>query len=133
MTWEYLLIGLAIGIAIGAAAMRFGNREIRDQQVMQNELEKSKVELDEYHKELMGHFAHSAKLLDNMAKDYHRLYQHMLKSPENLLPGAPEQDSPFSYRLTGSEADNDQVPVQMPRDYFDDASSLLSGKCQACK
>lgn len=26
MTWEYALIGLVVGIVIGAVAMRFGNR-----------------------------------------------------------------------------------------------------------
>ena len=52
MTWEYALIGLVVGIAIGAVAMRFGNRKLRDQQVMKNELEKSKAELDEYRQEL---------------------------------------------------------------------------------
>lgn len=95
---------------------------------MKNELEKSKAELDEYRQELVGHFARSAELLDNMATDYRQLYQHMAKSSNNLLPDMPEQDNPFNYRLTGSEADNDQVPVQMPRDYSDGASGLLRGE-----
>jgi len=128
MTWEYAVIGLVVGIAIGAVAMRFGNRKLRNQQVMKNELEKSKAELDEYRQELVGHFARSAELLDNMATDYRQLYQHMAKSSNNLLPDMPEQDNPFNYRLTGSEADNDQVPVQMPRDYSDGASGLLRGE-----
>lgn len=128
MTWEYAVIGLVVGIAIGAVAMRFGNRKLRDQQVMKNELEKSKAERDEYRQELVGHFARSAELLDNMATDYRQLYQHMAKSSNNLLPDMPEQDNPFNYRLTGSEADNDQVPVQMPRDYSDGASGLLRGE-----
>ena len=128
MTWEYAVIGLVVGIAIGAVAMRFGNRKLRDQQVMKNELEKSKAELDEYRQELVGHFARSAELLDNMATDYRQLYLHMAKSSNNLLPDMPEQDNPFNYRLTGSEADNDQVPVQMPRDYSDGASGLLRGE-----
>jgi uncharacterized membrane-anchored protein YhcB (DUF1043 family) len=119
MTWEYALIGLVVGIAIGAVAMRFGNRKLRDQQVMQNEIDKSKAELEEYRQELVGHFARSAELLDNMATDYRQLYQHMAKSSNNLLP--------FNYRLTGSEADNDQAPVEMPRDYSDGASGLLRG------
>lgn len=42
MTWEYALIGLVVGVVIGAVAMRFGNRKLRQQQVLQNELEKSK-------------------------------------------------------------------------------------------
>lgn len=42
MTWEYALIGLVVGIIIGAVAMRFGNRKLRQQQALQYELEKNK-------------------------------------------------------------------------------------------
>jgi hypothetical protein len=67
MTWEYALIGLVVGIIIGAVAMRFGNRKLRQQQALQFELEKNKAELEEYREELVSHFARSAELLDNMA------------------------------------------------------------------
>jgi uncharacterized membrane-anchored protein YhcB (DUF1043 family) len=86
MTWEYALIGLVVGIIIGAVAMRFGNRKLRQQQALQFELEKNKAELEEYREELVSHFARSAELLDNMAHDYRQLYQHMAKSSSNLLP-----------------------------------------------
>jgi uncharacterized membrane-anchored protein YhcB (DUF1043 family) len=107
--------------------MRFGNSKLRQQQVLQNELDKSKTELEEYRQELVGHFARSAELLDNMARDYRQLYQHMAKSSNNLLPDLPMQDNPFRYRLTEAEADNDQAPVEMPRDYSEGASGLLRG------
>jgi uncharacterized membrane-anchored protein YhcB (DUF1043 family) len=45
MTWEYALIGLVVGVIIGAVAMRFGNRKLRQQQAMQYELEKIKQNL----------------------------------------------------------------------------------------
>ncbi|MGM3172749.1 Z-ring associated protein ZapG [Dickeya lacustris] len=126
MTWESALIGFAIGIIIGAVAMRFGNRKLRQQQALQNELEKKKSELDAYRQELVSHFASSAELLDKMARDYRQLYQHMAKSSNNLLPDVPVQDNPFRYRLTEAESDNDQAPVDMPpRDYSDGASGLL--------
>ncbi len=67
MTWEYALIGLVVGIIIGAVAMRFGNRKLRQQQALQYELEKNKARLDEYREELVSHFARSAELLDTMA------------------------------------------------------------------
>lgn len=80
MTWEYALIGLVVGIIIGAVAMRFGNRKLRQQQALQYELEKNKAELDEYREEtLVSHFARSAELLDTMAHDYRQLYQHMVE------------------------------------------------------
>lgn len=124
MTWEYALIGLVVGLISGALAMRFGNRKLRQQQALQDELEKSKTDLDQYRQELVNHFARSAELLDNMAKDYRQLYQHIATSSNNLLPDMPAHDNPFRYRLT--EADNDQAPVEIPpRDYSEGASGLL--------
>lgn len=127
MTWEYALIGLVVGLIIGAIAMRFGNSKLRQQQALQYELEKSKKELVEYREELVSHFARSAELLDNMANDYRQLYQHMAKSSSNLLPDVSAEANPFLARLNESEASNDQTPVQMPRDYSEGASGLLRG------
>lgn len=128
MTWEYALIGLLVGLIIGALAMRFGNSKLREQRSMQYELEKTKAELADYRDELTNHFAQSAELLDNMARDYRQLYQHMAKGSNDLLPNLPGEKNPFAYQLTEAEADNDQAPVQMPRDYSDGASGLLRGE-----
>ncbi|HBV40682.1 MAG TPA: DUF1043 domain-containing protein [Erwinia sp.] len=128
MTWEYALIGLVAGVIIGALAMRFGNKKLREQRSQQYELEKTKAELADYREELTSHFAQSAELLDNMARDYRQLYQHMAKGSNDLLPNLPGEKNPFAYQLTESEADNDQVPVQMPRDYPDSATGLLRGE-----
>ena len=125
MTWEYALIGLVVGLIIGALAMRFGNKKLREQRSLQYELEKTKAELADYREELTSHFAQSAELLDNMARDYRQLYQHLAKGSNDLLPNLPGEKNPFAYQLTGSEADNDQSPIQMPRDYPDSASGLL--------
>jgi uncharacterized membrane-anchored protein YhcB (DUF1043 family) len=113
--------------------MRFGNKKLREQRSQQYELEKTKAELADYREELTSHFAQSAELLDNMARDYRQLYQHMAKGSNDLLPNLPGEKNPFAYQLTESEADNDQVPVQMPRDYPDSASGLLRGDRAAQK
>lgn len=128
MTWEYALIGLVVGIVIGAVTMRFGNKKLRQQQELQKDLDNSKKQLEGYRQELVGHFAHSAELLDNMARDYRQLYQHMAKSSNSLMPDLPMQDNPFRYQLTEAEANNDQAPVAMPRDYSEGASGLLRGE-----
>ncbi|MEI2265347.1 Z-ring associated protein ZapG [Erwinia sp. CGal63] len=128
MTWEYGLIGLVAGLIIGALVMRFGNKKLREQRSQQYELEKTKAELADYREELTSHFAQSAELLDNMARDYRQLYQHMAKGSNSLLPNLPGEKNPFAYQLTESEADNDQAPVQMPRDYPDSATGLLRGE-----
>lgn len=58
----------------------FWQQKLREQRSMQYELEKSKAELADYREELTNHFAQSAELLDNMARDYRQLYQHMAKA-----------------------------------------------------
>ncbi|MDC9595809.1 Z-ring associated protein ZapG [Xenorhabdus anantnagensis] len=126
MTWEYALIGLIIGFIIGALAVRFGSSKLRQQNAQQAELEKNRAELEEYRKELVSHFARSAELLDNMARDYRQLYQHMAKSSNDLMPNMPVQDNPFNYRLSESEAETNKATANMPpRDYSEGASGLF--------
>ncbi|MBC8944672.1 MULTISPECIES: Z-ring associated protein ZapG [Xenorhabdus] len=126
MTWEYALIGLIIGFIIGALAVRFGSTKLRQQNAVQAELEKNRAELEEYRKELVSHFARSAELLDNMARDYRQLYQHMAKSSNELMPNMPVQDNPFNYRLNESKTDSNQIVTDMPpRDYSEGASGLF--------
>ena len=86
MVWVYALIGLVVGLIIGALAMRYGNKTMRQQDAIKAELDTKKEELDTYRNELVSHFARSAELLDNMAKDYRQLYQHMAKSSNELMP-----------------------------------------------
>ena len=106
--------------------MRYGNKTMRQQDAIKAELDTKKEELDTYRNELVSHFARSAELLDNMAKDYRQLYQHMAKSSNELMPDMPVQDNPFNYRLSESEAANDQSPIKMPpRDYSEGASGLF--------
>ncbi|CDL79186.1 Z-ring associated protein ZapG [Xenorhabdus cabanillasii] len=126
MTWEYALIGLIIGFIIGALAVRFGSTKLRQQNAVQAELEKNRAELEEYRKELVSHFARSAELLDNMARDYRQLYQHMAKSSNELMPNMPVQDNPFNYRLNESKTDSNKIVTDMPpRDYSEGASGLF--------
>lgn len=132
MTWEYALyiaIGVVVGFILGALAVRFGNPKVREQNKIAFELKKSQAELEDYRKELTSHFAHSAELLDKMAKDYRQLYEHMASSSSALLPDLPGAHNPFSYKLADklaeSEADNDQIPVEIPRDYSVKPSGLL--------
>lgn len=125
MTWEYALIGLVVGIIIGAISMRFSKSKLQ-QESLQYELKQSKAELDEQRKKLSNHFARSAELLDNMADDYRQLYQHMLKSSNNLLPNQRVKENPFRYRLSEAETDNEQIPAKtQPQDSLKNTSNLL--------
>ncbi|MGP1958440.1 MAG: Z-ring associated protein ZapG [Arsenophonus sp. NC-CH8-MAG3] len=124
MIWEYTLIGLIAGFIIGALVVRFGNTKLRNQKALQDALKKKNHELEEYRKELINHFACSAELLDNMAQDYRKLYQHMAKSSHELISDLPIQNNFFNYRLT--ELDNNQANINLPpKDYSEGSSGLF--------
>lgn len=125
MTWEYGIIGLVVGLVMGAVAMRFGSSKLRDQHAVQYELEKTRAELQDNKQELSNHFAKSAELLDEMTNSYRELYQHMAQSSQNLLPEEPAVREAFQHRLTGAAKHQDADTIQMPRDYSENASGLL--------
>lgn len=129
MTWEYaLIVGLVVGLIVGALAMRFGNRKLRQQDALQQELNKNKAELEAYRQELVSHFSHSAELLEKMAQDYRQFQKHMIKSSTTLLPDMATSDNPFSYinYKPISEAEREQLTADIPpRDYSEGASGLF--------
>ncbi|AWH88395.1 Z-ring associated protein ZapG [Limnobaculum parvum] len=130
MTWEYALIaGLVVGLIIGALVMRFGNRKLRQQTALQQELNKNKAELEAYRQELVSHFSHSAELLEKMAQDYRQFQKHMIKSSTALLPDMATSDNPFSYinyKPVSSASEQEQLSANIPpRDYSEGASGLF--------
>ncbi|MDR0805566.1 MAG: DUF1043 family protein [Enterobacteriaceae bacterium] len=130
MTWEYaLIVGLVVGLIVGALVMRFGSRKLRQQNVLQQELNKNKAELEAYRQELVNHFSHSAELLEKMAQDYRQFQQHMIKSSTTLLPDAAASDNRFSYinyKPAVSSIDQEHAAPEIPpRDYSEGASGLF--------
>ena len=134
MTWA-IIIFLA-GILIGALAVRLTNKSVKQQKTLKKELDKSKYELEQFRQELVDHFARSADLLDNVAKDYSKLYEHMAKTSTELMPNLPAQDNPFAKRITSLEtvkddAKEDESVEQAPRDYANGATGLFNGENSA--
>jgi uncharacterized protein len=125
MTWEYGIIGLVIGLIVGALLMRFGSSKLRDQHAVQYELEKTHAKLQDHKQEVSNHFAKSAELLNEMTNSYRELYQHMAQSSQHLLPEELAVQDAFQHRLTENSANKDTESVQMPRDYSENASGLL--------
>lgn len=126
MAWIYALLIFIAGAAVGAFAARLGTKSLKNQKELKKELDKSKYELEQFRQELVDHFAQSSELLDNLAKDYSKLYEHMAKTSTELMPNLPEQDNPFSRRISTLEAvKNVEAPQDQPRDYANGASGLL--------
>ena len=134
MAWKYALIGLAVGITIGFMISRFTVPGIKHQKSLKQDLEKSKYELEQYRQELVDHFATSATMLEALAKDFNKMYDHMASTSKELMPNLPEQDNPFSARLgemTLSPELNKKVAhvkdeiSKQPKDYANGATGLL--------
>ncbi|OAN16551.1 hypothetical protein A3K86_10300 [Photobacterium jeanii] len=129
MAWIYALLIFAAGALIGIFAARLGNKSLKQQKELQKDLDKSKYELEQYRQELVDHFARSAELLDNIAKDYSKLYEHMAKTSTELMPNLPAQDNPFAHRISTLEPVKDTPEVaDQPRDYANGATGLLKDK-----
>lgn len=132
MAWIYALVIFIAGAIIGAFTARLGNKGLKQQKELKKELDKSKYELEQFRQELVDHFAQSSELLDNIAKDYSKLYEHMAKTSTELMPNLPEQDNPFARRVSTLEAVKDTAQVQdQPRDYANGASGLLKDQPEA--
>lgn len=127
MDWINALILVVSGFFIGLLVAWFMLRDNAQHKDLKKALEKSQNELEQYRQELAEHFAGSADLLDNISRDYSKLYSHMAKSSSDLMPNQPEQDNPFSNRMIQIPklaAEPQDIPKQ-PLDYSDSPSGLL--------
>lgn len=135
MAWINTLVFVIIGIVIGFIIARLTMRENTQQKDLKKELEKSRYELEQYRQELVDHFAQSAELLDNISRDYSKLYQHMANTSAELMPNLPEQDNPFAKRISklSEVTEEPEVAQNPPRDYSDGASGLLKSQPETSK
>lgn len=96
MLWIYGCLIFIIGIIIGVLAARIGTKGGKKQKDLEKALEKSQYELEQTRQELVDHFAQSANLMDDLSKNYQKLYAHMSKTSQALMPSLPSQDNPFA-------------------------------------
>ncbi|WP_413111132.1 Z-ring associated protein ZapG [Thaumasiovibrio sp. DFM-14] len=145
MTMTHAIIYFIVGTVVGALFTRMLTQKSKQQKDLQKDLDKSRYELEQYRQELTDHFAQSSALMDNIAKDYSKLYQHMAKTSAEMMPNLPSQDNPFAARITQLTPVSDEAaekPEEVndgiaespkandataPKDYSNEATGLLSG------
>ncbi len=134
MSWIIAIAIFIAGIFVGSIISRLTNKNQNQHSSLKKDLDKSKYELEQYRQELVDHFARSAELLDNVSKDYGKLYEHMAKTSAELMPNLPTQDNPFAQRITTLEPVENDTPIEdevmdhQPRDYANGATGLFSDK-----
>ncbi|CAM2815306.1 Z-ring associated protein ZapG [Vibrio rarus] len=127
MPWIYAIVGLFVGIIIGVIISRITTPQYKKQKQLQKDLESSKFQLEQQRQDINDHFSESAQILDNIGKEYRKLYEHMANTSNDLLPNLPAQDNPFAKRITSDEEDNDQATStsEPPKDYANGATGML--------
>lgn len=120
----YLIIGLVIGFVVGFLFMSILSPKARKFSKVKQELEQTKDELNAQKQMLVKHFSHSAEILDNMAKDFRRLYQHMAENSSQIID---DEDMPTIELNTDSEPSvrNALTLDKQPKDYSDNPSGLF--------
>lgn len=121
----YIIIGLVIGFIAGIIFMNFVSQKGRKYVKVKRELEQAQEELATQKQMMVKHFSHSAEILDNMAKDFRRLYQHIAETSGQFITS---DDVP----MIDLETNNNDISVKneltlekQPKDYSDNPSGLF--------
>jgi len=107
----FAVITFIIGTLLGYFICRMQLNGDSKAQQKQQELES---ELKQYKQDVEQHFAGSAELLNKMAADYSKIYQHMAQSQQSLLPDSEPAISPLFIESSAQAQSPEQA--QQPQD-----------------
>lgn len=120
----YLVIGLIIGFVVAYIVISIISPNSRKYAKVKQELEQAREELNTQKQMIAKHFSHSAEILDNMAKDFRRLYQHMAENSNQFLAG--EEISAIDLNIDNNQNNNNEITLnKQPKDYSDNPSGLF--------
>lgn len=80
-TWVWLIIGLAVGIGVGAV----GALLIRKNTGSQRSIADLKKENEQFREEVSGHFVETARLINRMTDSYKDVFDHLSRGAETLV------------------------------------------------
>lgn len=119
--WSAIGVAFVIGIIVGCVIVRAFKGNVQQHIQLENELKETKTKVEEQKQQLEQHFEQSAALLSTLAEDYKKLYQHLAKGSEKLLPEAEQLDF-FKQSQLPPKHENSE---DQPRDYSEGSSGLL--------
>lgn len=125
----YLIIGLVLGLIIGVIFTNVLSPKSRKYNQVKRDLDEAKQELVAQKQMIVKHFSHSAEILDNMAKEFRRLYQHMAENSSNLISQEDLDSLKVAPTMHLSEDEthihNPLTGTTPPKDYSGNPSGLL--------
>ncbi|WJW76013.1 YhcB family protein [Thiohalobacter sp. IOR34] len=113
LVWS-IIAALAVGTGVGfLVAALFGARNNRSRE-LEEALEQSRAELQEYRGKVNAHFQKTAQLFEDMSDRYRAVYQHLASSSQELCgerPPALQQELPSRPRLEAEAEDRPPEPA----------------------
>ena len=115
--WQIGLISLIAGALIGALAYRYFAPSIKQADKVRSELDEAREEFDEYKAGVSQHFDKTGELVNELAQNYVKVYQHLAEGAQTLgagksFPELLEQQNRTSIGVT----DNSEVESRVADD-----------------
>lgn len=120
----YLIVSVIVGFILGLLFVYLVSPKTRKYNQVKKELETSLEELNTQRQMMVKHFSHSAEILDSMAKEFRRLYQHMAENSSQFIS---HEEMPALNSDSGNRKKEISLETQ-PVDYPDNPSGLLKNE-----
>ncbi|AUI65659.1 MULTISPECIES: YhcB family protein [Glaesserella] len=120
--WTAIIAAFIVGCIIGYVFVRATNSNVKKQLQLEADLKEATKKLDEQKQQLEQHFEQSATLLATLAEDYKKLYTHLAKGSESLLPSDATKIEFFQQPTIANKSETEE---DQPKDYSEGSSGLL--------
>ncbi|WP_373819465.1 YhcB family protein [Glaesserella sp.] len=122
--WTAIIAAFVVGLILGYVIFRATNANAQKQQKLEKDLKAATTQMEEQKQQLEQHFEQSATLLATLADDYKKLYSHLAKGSQTLLPEAEANKIEFFQARIESNT-HPENPDDQPKDYSEGSSGIL--------
>ncbi len=129
--WLVGLLALAAGISIGALAYRLFTTSVKEVDKIKAELNDARQELDQYKAGVTQHFDKTAELVNDLAQNYVKVYQHLAEGAQTLGASKSFKDLIEQHQGKTSIAVDDQPEVAEAADMQEAAVDISADSAVA--
>ncbi|BAP58584.1 ZapG family protein [Candidatus Tachikawaea gelatinosa] len=126
--WIYIVSSFFMGILIGLIIVFFNNRKIEKRIAVLASIEKTKKEIEEYHKVWNYYLLNNIDLVNKISNNYSKIYQNMLHVSSKIKNKEHEKNTRFFHSSMNKNQDTSrekykiEQSIKTPLDYPEDIS-----------
>ncbi|NRA82806.1 MAG: YhcB family protein [Gammaproteobacteria bacterium] len=144
MDWTISIVTFIIGALLGYFICKIQSNSDQPSEAQEAKNQQLQTELDQYKQDVEQHFSSSADLLNKMAQDYSKIYQHMAQSQQTLLPDSEPSIAPLFLEETKDKSEQPSFsqrpiteeptpPTAQPNDYVQGSHGIINQPQQSAK